>query len=274
MTSPHDTPPQRQIIIAANCYADAICAIPMAAGLARWAGADLHGILVEQNEALTTVGMFSARLITSTGAQIAAPTLPQMRRSLASDARTFKAELARLSRANQRDWTFERLQGDLIARLRAAVEKADILLVGHQRFYRHPGAVILIHGPDWAQPRAFDIATKLARDQNAPLFICAAPTDPTQRHRISDELETMLQRADIPGSIAHVFASPTELLERINRASAVAVVVDTQASFFRSNLDMGLLLDVARCPLVFVNSGDDPPSRDRPEPGPDATIAP
>ena len=269
MTSSHVTPPPPRIIIAACCYADATRAMPMAAGLARWVGTDLHGILVEQDEALTTVGMFSARLITSTGAQVAAPTVVQMRRSVASDARTFQAELARLSRANQRGWTFEHLQGDLMARMRAAVEQADILFVGHQGFYRHPGAVILIHGSDRAQPRAFVIATKLARDLTAPLLICATPTDPNQRHRVAAELEIMLQDADIPGSAAHVFASPAELLQRVNRVSAVAVVVDTQASFFQSDVDMGHLLDVARCPLVIVNSGDAPLPKARPALAPD-----
>jgi hypothetical protein len=256
------TPTLHRIIIAASCYADATCAIPMAAGLAQWAGTDLHGILVEQVEALAMVGMFSARLITPTGAQVAAPTLPQMRRSLAADARNFKAELARLSRANQRGWTFERLQGDFMARLRATVEKADVLFVGHQAFYRHLGAVILIHSPRQTQRRTFDIASELARSQNAPLFVCATATGPEQRHLASVELETMLHGGDISGSIAHVFASPAELLDRINRASAVAVVVDTQASLFRSDADMGLLLDVARCPLVIVGSGDESRSDD------------
>ena len=262
MTSPHDPPPPRQIIIAASCYADATCAIPMAAGLARWAGADLHGILVEQDEALTTVGMFSARLITPAGAKIAAPTLPQMRRSLSSDARTFEAELARLSRANQRHWTFERLQGDLVTRMRAAVENADILFVGHQRFYRHPGAVILIHSPGQVPHRTFDIANELARHQNTSLFICATATNPEQRHLASVELEDMLRNIDLAGSAARVFGSTAEILDWINRSSAVAVVIDTQAGPFHSDADMGLLLDVARCPLVVVGSAGDPLSMD------------
>lgn len=268
MTSPPAISSPRQIVIAASCYADATRAMPMAAGLARWAGSDLHGILVEQDAALTTVGMFSARLITSTGAQVAAPTLPQMRRSLASDARIFEAELARLSRANQRGWTFERMQGDLMARMRAAVDKADILFVGHQGFYRHRGAVILLRSPGQAQHRTFDIAIELARNQKVPLFICATAPDPEQHHLASVELKAMLQGADIPGSIAHVFASSTDLLERINRASAVAVVVDTQASLFRSDADMGLLFDVARCPLVIVGSGGNSRSNDHPDSGP------
>jgi len=235
----------------------------MAAGLARWAGTDLHGILVEQDEALTTVGMFSARLITSTGAQIAAPTLPQMRRSLASDARNFEAELARLSRANQRGWTFERLQGNLMARMRAAVEKADILFVGHQGFYRHIGAVILIHRPGRGRDRTFDIANELARNQNAPLFIYATATDPEQRQLASVEMEAMLHRVDLPGSAARVFGSTGEMLHRINRSSAAAVVIDTKAGPFHSDADMNLLIDVARCPLVVVGSTGDPMTKEQ-----------
>lgn len=274
MTSSHDTPAPRQIIIAASCYADATRAIPMAAGLARRTGADLHGILVEQDEALTTVGMFSAGLITFTGVQLAAPTLPQMRRSLASDARRFEMELARLSQANKRGWTFERLQGDLMARMRAAVEKAEILFVGHQGFYRHPGAVILIQSPGQAQHRTFDIATELARKQNAPLFICATATGAQQRHLASAEQEDMLRRANLPGSGACIFDSTGEILDRINRSCAVAVVIDTKADPFHSDADMGLLLDVARCPLVIVGSGGDPLPMDVHKPGSHSINAP
>ena len=255
MTLPTDTPPPRRIIVAASCYADAVRAIPMAAGLAQWAGSDLHGILVEQDEALMTVGMFSAHLITSTGAQVAAPTLPQMRRSLTFDARIFEAELAKLSRANQRGWTFERLQGDLMVRMRAVAREDDILFVGHQGFYRNLGAIILIHSPGQARNQAFDIATELARNQNAPLSIWAAATDPEQRHLASVELDTMLRRADLPGSVARVFRSGAEILERINRSSAVAVIIDARSGPFRSDADKNLLLDVARCSLVIVGSG-------------------
>lgn len=268
MTSQPKTPPPNQIIIAASCYADATAVIPMAAGLARWAGADLHGILVEQNMVLTTEGMFTTRLITPTGAQIAAPTIAQMRRLLAADARVFEAELAKM--ASLRRWTFERLQGDLMARTRAAAKPGDILLIGHYGFYRHLGSVILIHNPGQAQRRAFDIATELARSQNAPLFICAAATDPEQRHLSSIELETMTRRADLPETIAHVFGSAAEILERINRSSTVAVIIDTQAGPFKSNADMGLLLDVARCPLVIVSSADAPLPKDRLKPEPDS----
>jgi len=256
MTSPPETPPPRQVIIAARCYADATHAIALAARLARWAGADLHGILVEHNAALTTVGMFSASQITPAGAQVAVPTMAQMRRLLATDARAFEAELAKLASLSR--WTFERLQGDLMARMRAAARPGDILLVGHHGFYRHFGAVILVHSPGQASHRAFDIATELARSQNAPLFICAAQPDAELRHTTSVELETMLRRADIPGSMVRVFGSNVEILDRINRSSAVAVITDIQAGPFHGDTDMSLLLDVARCPLVIVGSTGEP----------------
>ena len=256
MTSPTDTTLPRQIIVAARCYADATPAIPMAAGLARWAGADLHGILVEQDVALAVAGMFTARLVTPAGAQVTAPTLPQMRRLLAADARIFEAELGKLASLSR--WTFERLQGDLMARMRAAAKPGDILFVGHHGFYRHLGAVILVHSPGQAQLQAFDIAAELARSQNAPLFICAAAPGPEQRHLASVELKALLRRADLPGSIAHVFGSTAEILDRINRSSAAAVIIDRQVGPFKRDADMGLLLDVARCPLVIVGSADDP----------------
>ncbi len=273
MTSQPETPPPNQIIIAASCYADATAVISMAAMLARWAGADLHGILVEQNMVPATERMFTTRLITPAGAQIAVPTIAQMRRLLAADARIFEAELAKMASLSR--WTFERLQGDLMARTRAAAKPGDILLVGHHGFhrhlfYRHLGSVILIHNPGQAQHRAFDIATELARSQNAPLFICAAATDPEQRHLASIELEAMTRRADLPETIAHVFGSAAEILERINRSSAVAVIIDTQVGPFKSNADMGLLLDVARCPLVIVSSADAPLPNDRLKPEPDS----
>ncbi|MFT7596889.1 MAG: hypothetical protein ACI8R4_004231 [Paracoccaceae bacterium] len=271
MTSPPNTQPPRQIIIAATCYADATRAIPMAAGLARWAKADLHGILVEQDVTLTATGMFTTCLITPAGAQVAAPTTKQMRRLLAADARDFEAELAKLAGASLRRWTFERLKGDLMVQMRAAAEQGDILLVGHHGFYRHHGAVILIHNPGQnqgqAQHRAFDIATQLGRNQNAPLFIWAAAPDPEQRHFASVELEAMLRRADLPGSVARVFGSATEILEQINRSSAVAVIIDTQSGPFRSDADMNHLLDVGRCPLVITGSADAPMSMEHPKPG-------
>ncbi len=255
MTSQTNTPPPHRIIVAASCYADATHAIPMAAGLAQWAGADLHGILVEQNLTPAAAGMFRACLITPAGAQVAAPTISQMRRLLAADSRNFEAELARLASANLRGWTFECLQGDLMVRMRAVAREDDILFVGHQGFYRHLGAVILIHSPGQARNRAFDIATELARNQNAPLSIWAAATNPEQRHLASVELDAMLHHADLPGSVARIFRSGAEILERINRTSAVAVIIDARSGPFRSDADKSLLLDVARCSLVIVGSG-------------------
>jgi len=268
MTSSPDTPP-RQIIVAASCSADATRAIPLAAGLARWAGADLHGILVEQEQAVTITGMATARLITRTGAQVTAPTVSHMRRLLTSDARVFETELAKLARANLRNWTFERLKGDLVARMRAATAQSDILFVGYQGFNRHLSAVILIHSPGQSQRGAFNVATELARDQNARLFIFAAATDEEQRHLASVELQAMSRQTDLAETTTHVFASTAEILNRINRSSAVAVIINIQTGPFQSDADISLLLDVARCPLVIVGSVGERMSPDHQKAAPD-----
>lgn len=254
MTSPPDTAPLRQIIIGVSCYADATRALPMAAIVARWVGADLRGILVEADVLFTNAGAPTARLVTPGGMARASPTVPEQRRFLAADAHAFQAELAKRAEAILRAWTFEQRSGDIITQLRRLATHDDIVMIGHHGFYRQHGAVILIHCPGQTPQLTHEIAAELARDLKSALFICAVSSDPEQQRLTSMELEALLQTFSIPGSFAQVFGSTAAMLDRINRTSTAVVIVDIENGPFRTDSDLVMLRDVARCPIVVVGS--------------------
>jgi hypothetical protein len=247
--------PSPRIIVAAHSFADAKRAIAMAAALAKWAGADLHGILAAH--ALEFPGA-TLRLITTRGAVLPSPSQGQMRQYLAADARAFEAELATQALAALRQWSFEHITGDVLQQIAQVESQGDILLIAQHGLYRQRGPIMLILGAKYTD-RAIETATILAQTLRAPLHICATAASADERQTCLAALITRSQTLPVPNTVVQVFATPALMLAQINRLAATAVVVDLKSAPLRSQADLRALQDCARGPVVIVGPKPDAP---------------
>ncbi|MDU8913898.1 hypothetical protein [Aestuariicoccus sp. MJ-SS9] len=230
MSTP-DKPPRR-LLIGAGSFADAQAALRLADRLAETLAGDLGGLLVEETVLSGIVDLPGQRVVTSGGALLVAPSRRQVRTLFESDARAFRERLSGLARARMRKWSFERCHGDLIGGVCGAAKGWDILLLGHREIHRRRGRVVLIAPPGAGRSAAPDLAQDLAGMLHTDLVALSLGPEAGQEH----------------------FATEPEMLARIGRISAAAVVLDLSAGPLRTHDQLRQLLSAARCPLVVLGA--------------------
>ena len=242
MTPP--TTPRRRLLIGATSFTDAQAALHLTERLAETLAGDLCGILVEETIVTEIVDLPGQRVVTSSGTLVVAPSSQQVRTFVESDARLFHDTLSDLARNKERDWSFERRHGDLIAGLCEAAKGWDILLLGHREINKRHGKVVLVAPPMTASQRAVELAEGLASALRADLVAIT----------IGSENASTAQR--------QVFSTEAALLAHINRTNTSVVVMDLSAGPLHTHDQLRHLLSVARCPVLVFGASGDPPEPD------------
>lgn len=238
MTQPPERP--RRLLIGAGSFADARGALRLAERLAETLGGDLGGLLVEETIVTEVVDLPGQRVVTSSGSIMVAPSRNQIRTLMESDAKAFRETLSGLARAKTRKWFFERRHGDLISGLCEASRGWDLLLLGHRETHRRAGRVALIAPPSGSSQAAADLARDLARALGTGMAVLSIDPDIAQRQDKGDGDER--------------FASETDMLSRVNRMNASAVVLDLSAGPLHTHDQLRLLLAAARCPVLVLSA--------------------
>lgn len=230
------TQPKTRIVVAASCFADASSGIRLASLLSSRIEADVEGVFVEEEE---QAGLFhnpAARIVTTSGERIPAPSPEELRAALKRDALAFEREIARVALEHARKWSFRTLRGRLLPSIGALLHAHDILLLGHRPLLKMRGPVIRLGATN--RP---DIAAGLAADLGAPIVDIAIAAPETAS-------------GDTRGSDTITVVSVAEALAFISRTNASAIVVDTALGPFRLPNEINDLLDSARCPVVLVGA--------------------
>ncbi len=236
--------PSRRLLIGAGSFADAQTAFQLAERFAEEMAEELGGMLVEETFLTEIAGLPKQRIITSSGALIGAPSPTQFRTLMAGDAKAFRKALSAIARS--RKWSFEQRRGELICGLCEAASGWDLLLLGHRQMHRLTGQVLLIRPPLAASQEAVHLATKLAvalRTRSVALALGAAEP---------------LQEPGIPNTEA--FESEGELLKRMGRIHASAVVLDLGVGPLRTYDQLRMVLAAARCPVLVLGASQGEPS--------------
>lgn len=232
----------RRLLIGAGNLADAVAALRLAEQLTEALEADLGGLLIEETVIAEALGLPGQRVVTFAGAVVAAPAKNEARALFERDAMAFRDALSRLARARKRNWFFERREGDLVGALFDAAQGRDLLLLGHRPIHRYAGRPVLIAPQEPASRASAELSGFLVR---------ALPGDPVALALRSGSLPPDLQNLDCRSS-----SSTSELLFRISRMSASAVVLDLSAGPFRSHDDLRLVLAAARCPVLVLGADE------------------
>ncbi|MFT4830216.1 MAG: hypothetical protein ACJAVR_000618 [Paracoccaceae bacterium] len=217
-------PPQpTRIVIGATSFADARACMGLAVALARRRAAMLVGILAEDLAWAEPLRSPAARLLSVAGDLVPAPSPDALRRLTRADAKNFEHALSRAARRALLRWRFETVAGPMLPRMRAIVATGDPVVLGCPRLHAGRGAVLLIAPHGGAAER---LARDLAADLGADLTVILVG--------------------------AQAFATGAEALAAIGRRNISALVADPEGGPFRTDGDLALLLDQARCPVVLA----------------------
>ena len=230
-----EAPKERRLVIAAGSLSDAEAALVLARAILEWSPARAMGLMIDTEIAGFVMNQ-GHRIVSTRGTLLRIPSREQARRIARSEARAFEARLAELAAARSEGWTCELSEGEFVSRACAAIEEGDILLLGQRPMLRHRGSVLLVGpGPDVPVPEtARSLAEVLAR-------ACATVVSALQAGATGEE---------------------DDIVARIGRSHAAAVVVDLAAGPLTSEDDLRRLLAAARCP-VAVLGGSRVVSRER-----------
>lgn len=236
----------KRLLIGAGSFADAQGALRLAERLAETLAGDLGGLLVEETVVTEVAGLPGQRVVTSGGALVVAPSRAQVRTLMEGDARAFRDTLSELARAKTRNWSFERRHGELISGLCEAAKGWDLLLLGYRETHRRVGRVVLIAPPGPAPKAALDLAGDLASALHTDVVALSLDQQPPGPEEPPQQREQ--------------FASEADLLSRISRMNAAAVILDLSAGPIRTHDQLRRLLAAARCPALVFGAAQGEPS--------------
>ncbi|TMM51191.1 hypothetical protein [Sulfitobacter sabulilitoris] len=251
MTDP--APTVTRILVGATSYADAASALHIARRLvqarnvAMGGTGNLGGLLVQQNEVIAICGLPNRFVVSASGAVAMAPTLGQVRRLLAADARAFRERLAEIAGSPGAGWSFEQQIGDLVDRAVEAARTWDVLIFGYRRVHAVPGQVLVLRPdrPDGAA--AMRLGATLAHDLRTDLVAIDVGGAPRGQAEVGHQ--TTLRVRDFETALA-----------RITRTNVQAVVVDLAHGPLRTHDDLRQLIEAARCPVVVLGAASERPA--------------
>lgn len=231
--APDPAPRTRQrVVLGATCYADAEGALGIAVELARFAGADLFGLLVRDEASLTALRMFRARAVSFSGESVTGITETALLQAYRADARRFAETLRGAARLARVTAGFRAAEGRLWDEVQEAAGPGGVAVFGYRRAVRDSGSVVLVQGRDRAEP---GFAAPLAAAMNKRLVVLAqSGPDAT------------------PSAGAAVFDGPEDLLRRLETLSPAAVIVAAGAGALPPP---ARLVEAARCPVVYAAAG-------------------
>jgi len=215
----------RRILVGAGSFADARAALAILDRLAGFGISDIGGLFLEDRGMMEAAAPRMSALVSPRGAIRGMPSRQGLRLMWQSDARAFREQLMQLAARRRLRWSFERLPGDPVADLCGAAQSWDWLLIGHLPSGRQSGKVVGVAHEDGGQDGVAELTAALA-----------------QSLRSGAEL--------IPDTTPEV-----DILSRLGRLHAAAVVIDAATGPFRSPAQIRALLGAARCPVLVLGAG-------------------
>jgi K+-sensing histidine kinase KdpD len=217
--------PRRRILIGAGTFADAQTAIGLAERVADRMAADFLGVFVEETTIVEAVGLPGQKIVTASGALRSTPSRQQIQALIDNDAIAFQQRLQGVAQRRKVGFAFERLSGELVDRLFASAEKADVLIIGRQTHHRRTGCVALLGAP--ASQESSDLAAAIATALGCDIVALPAVGG------AEDEQRSMA---------------------RLDHMHASVVVIDRATGPFRTQKQLRRLLSAARCPILAVGA--------------------
>jgi hypothetical protein len=226
---------QSKVIISATCFADADAAIVMAISLAQKVKGDLFGLLVEDESILRYADLPFAKVVAFQSGTPQQVTPEAMASAFRSDARTFKAILAKSAMDASINWSFESKRGQMMSLLHSMASKGDLILLGHQQSPMLSGEIIYLDYSDANDSNFRKLANQIADEMNVPFQVISSGN--TQASA---------------GEYITTHHSEDQVLELLHNKSLNAVFI---AASEKEDPDIYKILEAARCPIIYLVKG-------------------
>lgn len=211
----------RRVLIAAESLGGAESALSIVRVILDRAPAILSGLIVEPEETDRWSGR-APTLVSTRGTVLAAPAPERMRRIARRDAAEFGALISLLAGAPGGDGRCRLSRGELVRQACAGISGEDILVLGQRPVFRRGARILLLGGARQASETAHDLAEALGRAMRGGVTVIDGPAG----------------------------AGLEDLLSRIDRTHAGAVVLDLGAGPVVDESGLRRIYVAARCPVV------------------------
>ena len=216
---------RRRILVGAGSFADARAALAILDRLAEFGITDIGGLFLEDRGVMEAAAPRLSALVGPRGTIRAAPSRQHLRLMWQSDARAFREHLMQLAARREMRWSFDKQPGDTVAALCGVAHSWDWLLIGHHPSTAHAGRVVGILHEDGQEPDGVEeLTAALARSLRSGAEL------------ISDRV------------------SEADILSRLERIHAAAVVIDARGGPFRTAEQIRGLVAAARCPVLVLGA--------------------
>jgi hypothetical protein len=237
---------QSRVIISATCFADADAAIVLAISLAQKVKGDLYGLLVEDESILRYADLPFAKVIAFQSGTPQQVTPEAMASAFRSDARIFKAILAKSAMDASINWSFESKRGRMMPLLHSVASKGDLILLGHQQSPMLNGEIVYLDYSDADDSNFRKLANQIAREMNVPLQVISS---------IKCENKTSFSSGNRQASGREnttTYHSEDQVLELLHNKSLKAAFIAVSE---KNDLDIYKILEAARCPIIYLVKG-------------------
>ncbi|MEX5726798.1 hypothetical protein Ga0609869_000151 [Rhodovulum iodosum] len=229
----------RRVILGTTSFADAEATLALAAGLAAASGAELQGLLIEDETLLAIGAAPGASLVDLAGRTVAPDSGARMRAAFERDAARFERVLRAAAGPAALAWSFSRRRGRVAALLTDSAAPGDLMVVPTGPVRARVREIVLLGSAaddPYLAAAARATAARLERPMRAILPPGAAPTpdDPTARPTDPAALLRLLDRLG-PGSVlfAELTAPGVALAELLQRTRCTHVLRATGAGTSR-----------------------------------------
>ncbi|MCB2093011.1 MAG: hypothetical protein KDE11_01260 [Rhodobacteraceae bacterium] len=220
---------RHRVVLGATCYADAEGGLTVAIELARHAGAELHGLLVQDEASLSAVRVMRARVLSFSGEPAAEVSEQALLSAYRADARRFAERLRGAARMARLRAEFRAVEGRLWDVVQQAAGPGGVVVFGYRRAVGDSGAVVLV----------------LGRGRTVPGFASALAAD------LGKHLVVLAEGAPPAAMAGDVYAGPDQLVRRLSALSPAAVIVAADPAGLPPP---ARLVEAARCPVVLVTA--------------------
>lgn len=218
-------PGHKRILVGAGSYADARAALAILDRLAGFGITDIGGLFLEDRGVIEAAAPRMSALVGPRGTLRGSPSRRLLHLMWQSDARAFRERLMQFAARRALRWSFDRMPGEPVTGLCGAAQSWDWLLIGHLPSGAHHGKVVgILHAGAEGGDGVGQLAEALAKSL-----------------RTGVEL--------VPDSM-----SEAQILARVERLHASAVVTDAAAGPFRTAAQIRALVASARCPVLVLGA--------------------
>ena len=234
----HDHP--RRVVLGATCFADAEAALGLALGLAAQTGAELRGLMIEEETIIAYAGHRRARALDLAGRSTGGLSVERMVAAFRQDTRRLEQSLAEAARKRPIRWSVTLERGRMAAVLSGAAGIGDLILIGYRPARPATGGLVLVLGEDDGRG-IIGLAGRIAGATEQDMHVLVPPA------RRAEIAET-LRQAGLHRAVVESYADAAALHKRLGRMSPAVVVMAPGAGGAEA---AARLVEIARAPLIL-----------------------